>query len=106
MPTFMTVLPGGRCLVKADSQAVTSPKPSFEKNQPSYARERARLIAAGTLIPFTAKSMRFVRDHIFSSPSAAAAVIRGTHGGLTYWIGNDGRTIQDRLRMNPASDEV
>jgi hypothetical protein len=52
-----------------------------------YKRLREKLAEDGTLAPaMDGKSMRFVRDHVFASPSAAAAVVVGRNSnGRHEW---------------------
>lgn len=65
--------------------------PSFQKH--GYQRVRDRLRDQGTLVEVDGR-IRFERDHLFSSPSAAAACVTGrTANGLIEWKDNKGRTL-------------
>lgn len=91
----MRIMSDGICLVEANSLAPATVQPNFETNQPSYFMQRQQLLRNGVLEPFTSDTLRFTRDHAFSTPSAAAAVIRGGPGSLVYWVDENGRTLQD-----------
>ncbi len=54
----------------------------------SYAGLRAKLEHDGTLMPATDDSaMRFTRNHVFASPSAAAAIVAGrSANGRIEWL--------------------
>lgn len=56
--------------------------------QHSYTSLRAKLEQDGTLVPTPDDSaMRFTRNHVFASPSAAAAVVAGrVANGRTSWL--------------------
>lgn len=77
------------------SAAVIEERPSTQKFR--YAANlRKNLIEEGILVPET-NHMSFVKDHEFSSPSAAAAVIHGGQAnGLTAWRDEDGTTMKDK----------
>ena len=62
---------------------------------------RQRLVATGVLRPEGAKVV-FERDHLFRSPSAAAAALLGrTANGWMEWKSEDGRTLGD-IKRAPA----
>ncbi|WP_308161675.1 GIY-YIG nuclease family protein [Mycolicibacterium goodii] len=54
----------------------------------SYTGLRAKLEQDGTLVPTPdGSAMRFSRDHVFASPSAAAAIVAGrSANGRTEWV--------------------
>lgn len=65
--------------------------PSFQKH--GYQRVRDRLLEQGVLVEVDGR-IRFERDHLFSSPSAAAACVTGrTANGLIEWKDAQGRTL-------------
>lgn len=62
---------------------------SFTKDERNKLREK--LINDGTI-----KGFKFTKDYIFSSPSSAASIIRGTAiNGLSEWKNSDGKSIKD-----------
>lgn len=80
-------------VVFAKSQAVSKLRPSA-KGYPWVINAREQLSKDGVLV--TANShLVFAKDHEFSSPSAAAAVIHGgTANGRTAWKDSDGKTLK------------
>lgn len=65
--------------------------PSFIQDGSSYYKLRKRLEENGTIC-----NGRFERDYEFSSPSAAAAVVRGSHSnGNILWKTQDGVKLRD-----------
>lgn len=69
------------------SRVASSTVASFEGD--CYYDLRERLEADGTIV-----ECKFVRNHEFSSPSAAAAVVIGSNAnGKTNWKTSDGRTL-------------
>ncbi len=65
---------------------------------------RAGLIESGVLTRQD-KVLRFSRDHIFSSPSsAAAAVLARRANGWIEWKYRDGRTLDEVVRQPVATD--
>lgn len=54
----------------------------------SYTSLRAKLEQDGTLVPTSdGSAMRFTRNHVFASPSAAAAIVAGrSANGRTEWV--------------------
>lgn len=78
-------------VVLKDSEIATSLTNSFPKNWISL---RQGLIDDGIVIPINNKFI-FKEDYLFSSPSAAAAVVMGrSANGLTEWKLNDGRILK------------
>jgi len=83
-------------VVKKDSIAALETAPAMVKS--NYFKLREKLIADGILILESA-GYRFTKDHLFSSPSAAAAIVMGrSANGRTEWIDSSGKTIE----MNEA----
>jgi hypothetical protein len=81
-------------LVFKGSQAVLTDRASSEK-YPWPSNMRAKLKEEGVLAA-EGDRLIFLRDHEFSSPSAAAAVIHGGHAnGLTAWKDKTGKTLKD-----------
>lgn len=63
-------------------------------------RYQARLLEAGVLVEQDAARYRFARDHLFSSPSMAAAVVQGRHiNGWQEWRTSAGDTLDARVRQ-------
>ncbi len=80
-------------VVKKGSQAVLTQ---------SYQRLRQRLVEAG-ILKIERDYYVFTRDYVFSSPSAAAAAIRGgATQGTTYWKTKDGTTFKEWLASSSA----
>jgi hypothetical protein len=72
--------------------------PSFQKH--GYQLVRDRLREQGVLVEIDGR-IRFERDHLFSSPSAAAACVTGrTANGLIEWKDAKGRTLGDLREAN------
>lgn len=81
-------------VVLAQSQAVAVIRPSA-KDYPWVVNAREQLTKDGILLP-AAGHMVFTKNHEFSSPSAAAAVIQGgTANGRTAWKDASGKTLKD-----------
>ena len=77
------------------SQAVLKPRKYAEQTRNWTYLEREKLINLKVLVP-EADRLRFVTDYEFSSPSAAAAVVRGGNAsGLTEWRSEDGTKLKD-----------
>lgn len=80
-------------VVLAHSQAVASLRPSA-KDYPWVINAREQLQKDGVLVP-TEGHLVFTKDHEFSSPSAAAAIIHGgTANGRTAWKDASGTTLK------------
>lgn len=80
-------------VVFAQSQAVPSLRPSA-KDYPWVINAREQLIKDGVLVKASGYLM-FAKNHEFSSPSAAAAVIHGgTANGRTAWKDSGGKTLK------------
>lgn len=78
--------------------------PTFERY--GYLRVRERLHQQG-IITTAGDRIRFEKDYLFASPSAAAACVTGrTANGLIEWKDADGRTLRDRRQGNskPEND--
>jgi hypothetical protein len=77
------------------SQAVVENRPSAQKQHPYVVILRDRLAEEGTLA-LENGYYRFTKDTEFSSPSAAASVVRGGgSNGLIEWKDHDGRTLKE-----------
>jgi hypothetical protein len=80
-------------VVLAHSQAVPSLRPSA-KDYPWVVNAREQLLKDGVLVA-AAGHLLFTKNHEFSSPSAAAAVIHGgTANGRTAWKDLGGQTLK------------
>lgn len=80
-------------VVLAQSQAVLSLRPSAQ-NYPWFINAREQLIKDGVLVP-SEGCLVFTKDHEFSSPSAAAAVIHGgTANGRMAWRDASGQSLK------------
>lgn len=80
-------------VVLAQSEAVASLRPSA-KDYPWVINAREQLSKDGVLVLADGRLI-FARNHEFSSPSAAAAVIHGgTANGRTAWKDGTGRTLK------------
>jgi len=67
--------------------------PTFQKH--GYHRVREQLLLQGVIVT-TEGRIRFEKDHLFASPSAAAACVTGrTANGLIEWKDAKGRTLRD-----------
>lgn len=68
-------------------------------------RMRQRLVTTGVLRPDGAKVV-FEKDHLFRSPSAAAAALLGrTANGWVEWKSKDGRTLGD-IKRTPTAENA
>lgn len=89
----------GFVVLKASSGRVET-VPSFQKH--GYQRVRDRLLEQGVLVEQNGR-IRFERDHLFASPSAAAACVTGrTANGLIEWKDAKGRTLSE-VRGTPGA---
>jgi len=78
-------------VIYKDSQAVLTHRKSAKYSK----RGREKLIADKIMVP-SGEHLVFIRDVEFSSPSAAAAAVRGgASNGLTNWKDSKGRTLKD-----------
>ena len=67
---------------------------------------RTELLADGILVE-DGQQLRFTKDHVFSSPSRAAAIVLGrTSNGWIDWKHEDGRTLSQVKRVSRVSGEV
>ncbi len=81
-------------VVKKDSEAVGSERPSAEK-WPWTRNLRQKLKDDGVLVE-RGDRLVFLKDAEFASPSAAAAVVHGGHAnGLTAWKDANGMTLKE-----------
>jgi Domain of unknown function (DUF4357) len=77
------------------SEAVLKPRKHAEEARDWTFLQREKLIKLKVLIPESDK-FRFATDYEFSSPSAAAAAVRGgTASGLSEWRSEDGTSLKD-----------
>lgn len=82
-------------VVFANSEAVTTDRPSAKNYVSNILKMREEFKRDGTLVPEGDK-LRFKRDTEFSSPSMAGAIICGGHvNGLTFWRDQDGRDLKE-----------
>ena len=80
-------------VVLAKSQAVLNLRPSA-KDYPWVVNAREQLLKDGVLVAADGHLV-FTKNHEFSSPSAAAAVIHGgTANGRTAWKDSSGKTLK------------
>jgi len=62
---------------------------------------RDRLVESGTMVPADEDTYRFSKDHLFSSPSQAAAIVLArSANGWTEWKYPDGRTLDEVKRKS------
>jgi hypothetical protein len=82
--------------VFAGALARTETVGSFEEWTKGWARLRESLIEAGTLAQVDGgASLRLTVDHVFKSPSAAAAILLGRNAnGLVDWKDSSGNTLK------------
>lgn len=82
-------------LVLKNSEAVGEVRPSAAKYAPWIVPLQHQLIADGSAVKKGAKLI-FVQNTEFSSPSRAAAIIRGGNAnGLTEWCDASGRSLKE-----------
>ena len=82
-------------VVFKDSTAVLTLRPSAEIHHPFVISLRKKLVLQGTLVEQRGLYV-FMKDAEFSSPSAAAAVVRGGGAnGLTAWRDANGKSIKE-----------
>lgn len=82
-------------LVLRNSQAVAELRPSASKHAGWMIKLREQLLAEGTLVSDGANFV-FARDVEFSSPSFAAAVVRGGNAnGQTDWRDAEGHSLKE-----------
>lgn len=82
----------------------TGRAPAVDSMASSYAALRSRLKDDGVFVVEN-DTLRFVRDHVFSSPSAAADVlIGGSRNGRLEWKHEDGRTLKDLQEAEARAD--
>ena len=83
-----SVLTSEGIVVLKNSLIATSEVPSIPQ---AISKKRQELIESGAIQDF-----KFVKDYLFSSPSAAAAVVMGrSANGLIEWKKDDGTSIKD-----------
>ncbi len=90
--------------VRKDSLARKQHFDKMEKHHPGYLKLRKALIKEGILQPHT-DGLRFTQDHIFNSPSAAAAVCAGRGAsGPEVWEDKDGISLKQHRKSAAKSD--
>ncbi len=93
----------GGFVVKAGAIARKEMLPSTTD---SVTRVRERLLAEGILEEHSGQ-LRFTEDHVFDSPSGAAAALLGrTSNGWVEWKHPDGRSLSEVKRVARASGEA
>ena len=81
-------------LVKKDSEAVATERPSSEKWP--WTRNLRQRLKDDEVLREKGDRLVFVKDIEFASPSAAAAVVHGGHAnGLTAWKDSNGKTLKE-----------
>lgn len=95
-----TLLSTGEFVVYAGSKARIGETEGFIKHVKSSFNLRRRLIEEEVLKPLTdTNSYEFIKDYIFTSPSAAADVVHGRAcNGWTGWKDKEGRTLDENKR--------
>lgn len=84
-------------VVLAGSSGRLETVPSFQNH--GYHRIREELLEQGVLVK-DGDRIRFTRDHLFQSPSGAAACVTGrTANGWVEWKDANGRTLAERKAM-------
>ena len=90
-------------VVLAGSSGRLETVPSFRTH--GYHRVREQLLEQGVLMA-EGERIRFVRDHLFASPSGAAACVTGrTANGWLEWKDESGQTLGER-KMAAAGNET
>jgi hypothetical protein len=88
-------------IVRSGSSVAPTTQPSMQKG---YLALRTQLLSDGSIADDGSGSLRFVRDYLFSSPSAAAAVIGGySISGPQTW--KDPRTGKSLAQIQAQGDE-
>ena len=81
-------------VVLAGSSGRPETLPSFKNH--GYHRVREQLLEQGVLVT-DGDRIRFTRDHLFQSPSGAAACVSGrAANGWAEWKDSSGRTLAER----------
>ena len=82
------VLKGSRCRKEFAPSAKESP----------FAKKRDQQLAEGVLVG-KGRSLEFLEDTIYSSPSSAAAIVLARYvNGWNSWIDKEGKTLDERKR--------
>lgn len=86
-------------LVLKGSLARKQHAPAFEGH--NYFKQRTQMIESGILSSSDDRHYSFTQDHLFSSPSAAAAIVRASSmNGLNEWKTQDGKSIKELEQNN------
>ncbi len=98
------LLPDGGFLVHAGAVGRAESNASFDKHANKYRRQlRKELLDDGTLF-VDGDRAELTRDWEFNSPSAAGAVLTGSHSSwLDKWRDDDGQTLRECLRVESSS---
>lgn len=88
----------GDFVVLAGSQAVATTSEMFEVYAPHLVQLRLQLLDSEVLGKGDG-NLVFLTDQPFTSPSTAAGAIKGTSSNADGWMGEDGRSLGDILRM-------
>jgi hypothetical protein len=87
------LLDDGKVKVLKGSKARQENAPAFEKH--NYKKLKDELVRIGKLTP-DGNQLVFVDDHVFDSPSAAAAIILArSAAGPSEWKDKNGKTLKD-----------
>ena len=90
-------------VVYQGSEIATSTVDSYSSN---WNKLRDNLIADGTIIENSSKFI-FQKDYLFSSPSAAAAIVMGrSANGLTEWKSQNGKSLKDLESIRCVDDII
>ncbi len=85
-------------VVFGGSTANVAETPSIHKYMTTI---RTQLLAEGVLIPHSKDLYRFTKDHTFTSPSTAAAVVLARNAnGWVEWKDKDGKTLDEVKRKD------
>ncbi|MCY3632871.1 MAG: DUF4357 domain-containing protein [bacterium] len=98
------LLPDGRFLVREGAVGRAETIASFDKHANKYRRQlRKELLDDGTLL-VDGDSAVLTRDWEFNSPSAAGAVLTGSHSTwLDKWQDDDGKKLREYLRIESSN---
>jgi len=93
-----TILVTNEFVVYKGSEASINESPAFSKYIKSSFNLRQKLIREGIIVRKKDKFI-FKKDHLFSSPSGAADVVRGTAtNGWTSWKDKSNKSLDENIR--------